>query len=91
MKLLTLESYEKEQAIYAAWGTQDWFWTSITDSLKEGHWFWQSTGTDLYPGYANWCDSEPRNGDSEDFMMLQGCWNVIAGSTVLDAICQSIP
>ncbi|KZR97653.1 Uncharacterized protein APZ42_007349, partial [Daphnia magna] len=35
MKLLTLESYEKEQAIYAAWGTQDWFWTSITDSLKK--------------------------------------------------------
>nr|CAH0106364.1 unnamed protein product [Daphnia galeata] len=61
MKLLVIESYEEEQAIQAVWGTTSAFWTSCSDKQLEGKWIWESTGLNLYPGYANWADGEPRN------------------------------
>ncbi|XP_045032951.1 asialoglycoprotein receptor 1-like isoform X1 [Daphnia magna] len=95
MKLLTVESYEKEQAIYAAWGKPG-FWTSLTDAQQEGQWIWESTGTSLYPGYENWCPGEPSSGEpNEDCMLLQdqwgGCWNDGGCGFTTDAICQAIP
>ncbi|XP_045032953.1 CD209 antigen-like protein D [Daphnia magna] len=93
MKLVTLESYEKEQAIYAAWSTEYWFWTSLTDTQEEGRWLWESTNTNLYPGYANWCPKNPSDsGGNEDCMDMEwGCWNDLPCSNTQDAICQAIP
>ncbi|KAI9562878.1 hypothetical protein GHT06_010334 [Daphnia sinensis] len=95
MKLLTLETNEKEQAIHAAWGYESYFWTSLTDAQQEGHWYWQSTGVNLYPGYANWCDTQPDDANGEDCMHINyratGCWNDYACSLQFDAICQAIP
>ncbi|KZS12446.1 Uncharacterized protein APZ42_022586 [Daphnia magna] len=100
MKLLTLETYEKEQAIQAAWAeTEAYFWTSLTDIQQEGTWNWQSTGTSLYPGYANWCPGEPNdvgpNGGGEDCMLISNysyeCWKDYDCGYRFAAICQAIP
>ncbi|XP_057367609.1 uncharacterized protein LOC130688628 [Daphnia carinata] len=95
MKLLTLETYEKERAIHAAWGYEAYFWTSLVDTQREGHWYWQSTSANLYPGYANWCDSQPDDSYDEDCGHinggLTGCWNDNLCSRALNAICQAIP
>ncbi|KAK4025664.1 hypothetical protein OUZ56_014717 [Daphnia magna] len=99
MKLLTLETYEKEQAINAAW-TGGIFWTSLTDAHQEGEYIWESTNTSLYPGYANWATSEPTNVDDQDCMKFTtspngcygyGCWYDMPCSSYQEAICQAIP
>ncbi|KAK4025656.1 hypothetical protein OUZ56_014709 [Daphnia magna] len=95
MKLLTLETYEKQQAIQAAWD-ELYIWTSLTDAQQEGTWIWESTNTNLYPGYANWCTGNPSDsGGDEDCTELNyvsaGCWNDFSCGNTLDAICQAIP
>ncbi|KAK4025659.1 hypothetical protein OUZ56_014712 [Daphnia magna] len=95
MKLLTLETYEKEQAIKTAWTGGIYFWTSLTDAQQEGEYIWESTNTNLYPGYANWSRSQPTNVDDEDCIVF---YSAMSGrlydspcSNINDAICQAIP
>ncbi|KAI9562876.1 hypothetical protein GHT06_010331 [Daphnia sinensis] len=92
MKLLTLETYEKEQAIKAAWNGIS-FWTSLTDTVQEGEYIWESTNTYLYPGYANWDISEPEHAALKDCMYSSwsGRWHDYGCDNALDAICQAIP
>jgi len=66
MKLLAIERYAEEQAIYAAWTTDNHFWTSGTDISVEGKWIWESTGVNLSPGYSNWASGEPNDAKNED-------------------------
>ncbi|XP_032797031.2 CD209 antigen-like protein D [Daphnia magna] len=99
MKLLSLETYEKEQAIHVAWGYEARFWTSLTDAIDEGTWYWESTDTALFPGYSNWCNRQPDDAGAfggEDCMLTNyetnGCWNDgDCEKDEFDAICQAIP
>ncbi|XP_046646300.1 perlucin-like [Daphnia pulicaria] len=97
MKLLAVETRSEETAIYAAWGTTTVFWTSGTDSANEGIWVWESTNATLpCPGYANWIDLQPDNGQNiEDCLGLtlrnvEG-WNDYSCSNSFQAICEAHP
>ncbi|KAK4010215.1 hypothetical protein OUZ56_019365 [Daphnia magna] len=78
MKLVSLESYEEEQAILSTWNLQQW--SSLSDLKQEGYWIWESTGTPLIPGYQNWEIGEPNSYDSEEdcvaFPQLSGWLDV---------------
>jgi C-type lectin domain family 10 protein A len=73
-----------------------YFWTSGSDKQLEGKWIWESTGLNLYPGYANWADTQPDNAeDNEDCMYInlnrngRIGWNDFACSGLFDAICEN--
>ncbi|XP_057367612.1 CD209 antigen-like protein D [Daphnia carinata] len=99
MELLSLETFEKEQAIHAAWGYWARFWTSLTDAIDEGTWYWESTDTALLPGYSHWCYRQPDDAGlfgGEDCMIINyesdGCWNdADCDNDKYDAICQALP
>ncbi|EFX79505.1 hypothetical protein DAPPUDRAFT_225009 [Daphnia pulex] len=92
MKLLSVETYAEEQAIYAAWGASVNFWTSGSDVYSEGTWVWESTGARIYPGYANWATYEPNNNEnSEDCLMILNGWYDYTCASTFDAICEVHP
>jgi len=90
MKLLSIESFAEEQAVHINWPTT-YFWTSGSDTATEGIWFWESTGVKLYPGYANWGNSEPDTIDSEDCILIHSTvgWQDYGCGSGQDGICEA--
>ncbi|KZS17578.1 Uncharacterized protein APZ42_016471 [Daphnia magna] len=83
MKLVSLESYEEEQAILSAWDLLQW--SSLSDVKHEGFWIWEGTGTPLLPGYENWNDGEPNGSSASE----QDCMSFPTTSQIgwIDNIC----
>ncbi|KAK4010216.1 hypothetical protein OUZ56_019366 [Daphnia magna] len=67
MKLVSLESYDEEQAILSAWDVVQW--SSLSDVKQEGNWVWETTGAPLIPGYQNWNIGEPNSASGEEDCM----------------------
>ncbi|XP_057367465.1 uncharacterized protein LOC130688500 [Daphnia carinata] len=99
MKLVSFESKEEEELIQRTWSTQIPFWTSLTDTRRDGSWLWESTMTLLSNGnYTNWFPGRPLTQESDQFnCMLYGgstyltFWGDVNCSSLANAICEAQP
>lgn len=98
-QLISIETQEEENAIYAAWGKETYYWTSLTDIRRENVYVWNTTDVPLNPGYANWDFAQPdgpRDCSTDDhdcvhLNWLGGGWNDDACSSTYQAICENHP
>uniref|UniRef100_A0A0P5RW38 C-type lectin ctl-mannose binding n=1 Tax=Daphnia magna TaxID=35525 RepID=A0A0P5RW38_9CRUS len=99
MKLVSFESKEEEELVHRTWSTQIPFWTSLTDTRRDGSWIWESTMTLLSnQNYTNWFPGRPLVQDSNQLnCMLYGgstyssFWGDVNCSTLANAICEAQP
>lgn len=99
MKLVSFESKEEEELVRRTWSTQIPFWTSLTDTRRDGSWIWESTMTLLSnQNYTNWFPGRPLVQDSNQLnCMLYGgstyssFWGDVNCSTLANAICEAQP
>uniref|UniRef100_A0A0P5WBP0 C-type lectin ctl-mannose binding n=2 Tax=Daphnia magna TaxID=35525 RepID=A0A0P5WBP0_9CRUS len=96
MKLISFENATEEQIIQSTWGTQVEYWTSLTDTRREGTWLWESSMT--VPVYTNWAPARPDPYDTniDDCMIYGGIrfltfWGDIKCVTMARAICEAQP
>jgi C-type lectin domain family 10 protein A len=76
------------------------YWTSLTDTRRDGTWVWEGTMTILNPGdYTHWFPGRPSlaNDNEEDCMLYGGntffsYWgDVNCITTLANAICEAHP
>nr|CAH0105666.1 unnamed protein product [Daphnia galeata] len=96
MKLISFENRTEEELVQAAWGTETAFWTSLTDTRRDGTWVWESSMT--VPDYTNWYPKRPNTAVSnvDDCMLYGGAtylnfWGDIICSTLAHAVCEAQP
>ena len=72
------------------------FWTSLTDTRRDGTWLWESSMT--IPDYTNWYPKRPNTvvNNVDDCMLYGGAtyltfWGDIACTTTAHAICEAHP
>ncbi|KAI9562918.1 hypothetical protein GHT06_010374 [Daphnia sinensis] len=99
MKLVSFESEEEEELVHRTWSTQIPFWTSLTDTRRDGSWIWESTMTLLSNGnYTHWFPGRPLSQDSDQLnCMLYGgstflsYWGDVNCSALANGICEAQP
>ncbi|XP_046449488.1 uncharacterized protein LOC124197944 [Daphnia pulex] len=97
MKLISFGNATEEERVQAAWGTQTPFWTSLTDTRREGTWLWESSMT--IPEYTNWYPGRPSSvaSNTDDCMAYGGAtfltfWgDVNCATTMAHAVCEAQP
>nr|CAH0111987.1 unnamed protein product [Daphnia galeata] len=97
MKLISFESQTEEEIVQAAWGTETAFWTSLTDTRRDGTWLWESSMT-VPADYTNWFPKRPNTAvnNVDDCMLYGGAtflnfWGDIVCSTLAHAVCEAHP
>ncbi|EFX88110.1 hypothetical protein DAPPUDRAFT_221339 [Daphnia pulex] len=99
MKLIIFENRTEEEIVQKTWGTQNPYWTSLTDSRRDGTWVWESTMTVLKAGnYTNWFPGRPSYvaNNADDCMLYGGTiylnfWGDISCATLARGICEVQP
>ncbi|KAI9558785.1 hypothetical protein GHT06_015574 [Daphnia sinensis] len=92
MKLLSIQTANEEEKLYAAWDTLVYFWTSASHNKTSGTWSWESTMANIYPGYANWAPFEPNNTLIDGTCMaIKNGWYDEPCINLYDAICELQP
>lgn len=96
MKLISFENATEEQIIQSTWGTQVEYWTSLTDTRRDGTWLWESSMTVAV--YTNWFPGRPNTAASntDDCMVYGGAkfltfWGDTTCGTMAHAICEAHP
>ncbi|EFX88108.1 hypothetical protein DAPPUDRAFT_221337 [Daphnia pulex] len=97
MKLVSFENRTEEELVQAAWGTEVSYWTSLTDTRRDGTWLWESSMT-VPADYTNWYPKRPNTAvnNVDDCMAYGGAtylnfWGDIACTTMAHAICEAQP
>ncbi|XP_046637228.1 CD209 antigen-like protein D [Daphnia pulicaria] len=96
MKLVSFENRTEEERVQAAWGTEVAYWTSLTDTRRDGSWLWESSMT--VPVYTNWYPKRPNTAvnNVDDCMAYGGAtfltfWGDVACTTMAHAVCEAQP
>ncbi|XP_046449486.1 CD209 antigen-like protein D [Daphnia pulex] len=97
MKLVSFENRTEEELVQAAWGTEVSYWTSLTDTRRDGTWLWESSMT-VPADYTNWYPKRPNTAvnNVDDCMAYGGAtyltfWGDLACTTMAHAICEAQP
>merc|ERR1712018_109774 len=68
--LVELKSDEETAIVNELFRNDWWFWTGLTDNVRDGEWVWDESETPME--YSNWLENQPDNVGEDHCVLLCG-------------------